>query len=767
MTMDALKPIFLVVVVGYGTWAVADDQSPIRLSNSHLALRFDRRTGAWIGFADSRSGDELVIGPVSRTMILPPPIRRLDTQAIHQSVVSQKALDLNGDWLYTPTPPSPDAAARYFQGHFDEGRWEPTTIPSRRGTGDDRLHNRVGEFFYRREFACPPHWPDEEMALVIGAVDDFDSTYVNGTEIGATGVETPHHWETARIYRFPARLLHQGRPNTLLVKVTNAAYDGGIDGPVVVGPAAALDAVEIGGSRLVDLAETREGQAAVLKMTTRGEESEYRMDYFLPDGQPWFARQLTVRNVGTGQKVLQNLACATPPLQVGPQQAVMFPGSLPVGDTPIASLQKPQWLHPRSSDPLAVLWDATKQRGLGTWYHCEEEFAPVTVRRSGEGAEIRHVQQIIARLKPGQTVTLGKQFFWLAHGSRDEALRSVQQVYRAVELRAPDQGLANLGEMVLYCGHPGGTPEQQFRGYGGFAAIRRYLPTLKKMGIDLVWLLPIWEHGDGKRWNLYAPFDHFHISPLYGTPEELKELSTAAGQSGIRLMFDLVPHGPPDFTPLAKEHPEWISLDAEGKRQYAWGEYAFDNANPGWQDYMRRAAQWDAQQYGAIGARVDCGAGGPLNWNPAVGDRPSRSSLSGGLGMNRAIREGFLQVSRQVVLLPEEYTGANIFYRVADLTYDSQFYFLLVDLHARGASPEEWASLLQQFLHQQQLTLPLGALKMRWISNHDTVLWAFQKQRPIRLYGAQRMRALLAVCALIEGVPMLYQGCIATITFPV
>ena len=73
------------------------------------------------------------------------------------------------------------------------------------------------------------------------------------------------------------------------------------------------------------------------------------------------------------------------------------------------------------------------------------------------------------------------------------------------------------------------------------------------MGIDLLWLLPIWEHGDGRKWNLYAPFDHFRISPLYGTPEELKELSAAAGQSGIRLMFDLVPHGPPDFTPLRNQ----------------------------------------------------------------------------------------------------------------------------------------------------------------------------------------------------------------------
>ena len=47
---------------------------------------------------------------------------------------------------------------------------------------------------------------------------------------------------------------------------------------------------------------------------------------------------------------------------------------------------------------------------------------------------------------------------------------------------------------------------------------------------------------------------------------------------------------------------------------------------------------------------------------------------------------------------------------------------------------------------------------MRWISNHDTVLWVFQKARPNKLYGVEKTRALLALSAFIEGVPMLYQG---------
>ena len=68
----------------------------------------------------------------------------------------------------------------------------------------------------------------------------------------------------------------------------------------------------------------------------------------------------------------------------------------------------------------------------------------------------------------------------------------------------------------------------------------------------------------------------------------------------IRLMFDLVPHGPPDFTPLAKEHPEWAARKQDGTLQYEWSQLAFDNHHPGWQDYMRRAAEWNAREFGAV-----------------------------------------------------------------------------------------------------------------------------------------------------------------------
>ena len=470
------------------------------------------------------------------------------------------------------------------------------------------------------------------------------------------------------------------------------------------------------------------------------------------------SRQFILENAGDQPLVVRGAGHVLPALSPGDDAAAIFPGTLPVGDLPVRGMKANEVLHPMSQDGLVYLWSEKAHRGVGTWFFTEDEYAPASLTPAARGAAIHHELRALAPVKPGEKVTLGRQFFWLARGSRDDLLRSVQRVYKIVGLQAPATGLKNLREKVLYCGHPGGASEKGFRGYGGFKAMEAYVPTLRKMGVDLLWLLPIFYHGDDGKWNLYSPFDHFKISPMDGTPEELKSLSAAAAKAGIGLMFDLVPHGPPDVSPLAKAHPEWVCRDEAGKPVYVWLQLAFDNAMPAWQDYMRCAAEFNAREYGIVGVRVDVASGSPPNWNPATGHRPSHSTLGGGLGMDRAIREGLLKVRPRTILLPEDYTGLNVFYRDGDLTYDAQLFSLFIELQEKKAPPADWAARLQRFLHDQSLTLPPGALKMRWISNHDTVSWTYQKKRPRAAYGQDRTKALLALCYLIDGVPMIYQG---------
>jgi hypothetical protein len=736
----------------------AGAEPPLVLENACVGLRFDARTGNWTGLEDKLNGVEWVAAPSPNAAIAPPGAFKIDQASLDRALADARAISLAGEWLYTPDASGAEESARISQGRFDGVKWAATELPSRRGAGDDRLHERFGDFWYRRAFIVPEHWPEAEMAVMLRAVDDFDVTWLNGKRIGETGAEIPRHWETPRYYRFPAQFLHRGQTNVLLVKVTNAGFDGGIDAPVILGLANALRAPEADAPALIHSTMTQKSSVARMQLSAVDGPFEYEAEFALPAGRSTFTRQLTVKNTSAQARLFQTAQYCTPSLRSGEGLKAIFPGSLPAGGRTLAELTENESLHPGSEEPLVVLWDEAGQCGLGSWFHCETEFSPVSVRKTSSGVEIRHTQNIVVRLQPGESVKLGKEHFWLAQGPRDKALRGIQTVYRGIGLRAPTNSLPGLRGLVIYCGHPGGPPELDYLRYGGFPAMQNYVPTLQKLKVDLLWLLPVWDHGDGRQWNLYSPFDHFQVDHLLGTAEQLKSLSQACATNGIRLLFDLVPHGPPDFTPLAKAHPEWAARAPEGTNQVAWGQLAFDNHHPGWQDYMRRAAEWNAREFGAAGARVDCAAGGPLNWNPALGNRPSLSSLAAGLGMCQAIREGYERAHRQAVLLPEEYAGANVYNRVADLTYDAQFYFLQADLLKRNAPPAEWADACQQFLHDQQQTLPPGALKMRWISNHDTVSWTFQKQRPAQAYGVDRMRALLALCAFIEGVPMLYQG---------
>jgi len=71
---------------------------------------------------------------------------------------------------------------------------------------------------------------DWRLTLDLGVVDDFDVTYFNGKQIGATGMETPNWWTTHRRYEIPAELVNAGR-NSIAVRVFDQWAFGGLLGP--------------------------------------------------------------------------------------------------------------------------------------------------------------------------------------------------------------------------------------------------------------------------------------------------------------------------------------------------------------------------------------------------------------------------------------------------------------------------------------------------------------------------------------------------------
>jgi sialate O-acetylesterase len=86
-----------------------------------------------------------------------------------------------------------------------------------------------GAIWFRREVNVPAAWAGRDLTLSLGAIDDYDTTYFDGTRVGSTGAETPNSWTVARHYHVPGSLVRAGR-NVIAVRVFDRVGNGGFVG---------------------------------------------------------------------------------------------------------------------------------------------------------------------------------------------------------------------------------------------------------------------------------------------------------------------------------------------------------------------------------------------------------------------------------------------------------------------------------------------------------------------------------------------------------
>jgi sialate O-acetylesterase len=111
----------------------------------------------------------------------------------------------------------------------DTGDWRPMLLPQRwENSGPDMEID--GGVWFRREIEIPAAWAGRELDLRLGAIDDFDTTYFNGVNVGATGAETPNFWEAPRRYQVPKEIVKAGRA-VVAVRVWDHGGAGGLMGP--------------------------------------------------------------------------------------------------------------------------------------------------------------------------------------------------------------------------------------------------------------------------------------------------------------------------------------------------------------------------------------------------------------------------------------------------------------------------------------------------------------------------------------------------------
>lgn len=110
-------------------------------------------------------------------------------------------------------------------------------------------------------------------------------------------------------------------------------------------------------------------------------------------------------------------------------------------------------------------------------------------------------------------------------------------------------------DAVVYQIYPRSFQDSDGDGIGDLAGIAARLDHLEWLGVDAVWLSPIFP-SPGADCG-YDVADYVSVDPAYGTLADLDRLIAACHERGIRVLLDLVASHTSSEHPWFREHPDW------------------------------------------------------------------------------------------------------------------------------------------------------------------------------------------------------------------
>lgn len=140
----------------------------------------------------------------------------------------------------------------------------------------------------------------------------------------------------------------------------------------------------------------------------------------------------------------------------------------------------------------------------------------------------------------------------------------------------------NLENLVVYQIYPRSFQDTNGDGIGDLNGIRKRIPYLQKLGIDMIWITPFYPSG-GKD-NGYDIKDYKAIDPLFGTMDDFINLVKEAKDHHIGIMLDMV------LNHTSTLHP-WFQKALRGDKEYM-DYYFFKDKPTNWESKFGGSA-WE------------------------------------------------------------------------------------------------------------------------------------------------------------------------------
>jgi glycosidase len=280
--------------------------------------------------------------------------------------------------------------------------------------------------------------------------------------------------------------------------------------------------------------------------------------------------------------------------------------------------------------------------------------------------------------------------------------------------------------------------ERAFSTSGNFAGILPRLDSIKALGVNVIWLMPIHPIGIIKTVNSpYCIRNYKEVNPEYGTLEDLRTLVREAHKRKMAVILDWAANHTSWDNPWIS-NKAWYTQDGNGNIINPAGTNWQDVADLNFDNSAMRLEMIKSLKYWVLTANIDgyrCDAADyvPFSfWKQAI--------------------DSLTDIPNRKLIMLAEGSRADHFAAGFRLNFSWDFFAKNKSVFKNN----QLASGLYSTHLSEYASIPLNSHKLRFTSNHDECAW---DDTPLGLFGGkQASMAAFVFSAFMGGVTLIYNG---------
>jgi cyclomaltodextrinase / maltogenic alpha-amylase / neopullulanase len=277
---------------------------------------------------------------------------------------------------------------------------------------------------------------------------------------------------------------------------------------------------------------------------------------------------------------------------------------------------------------------------------------------------------------------------------------------------------------------------RQYTPSGTFKEFEKHLPKLQKLGVGILWLMPVNPIGKlnrkGNLGSYYSVKDYKAVNPEFGTLKDFEHLVKQIHKLKMHVIIDWVANHTSWDNVWIKTHPEFYNRDSLGNFYPPVKDWTdvidLDYNNKELWTYMIDAMEYWIKECNIDGFRCDVAAMVPTEFWIEAHKRLSKIN--------------------NIFMLAE--ASENYLHHAFDMTYDWRLKDIINEI-ARGK--KKAVDIIKHFESESKEYAP-DDYRMIFTSNHDENTW---QGSAIERLG-KGVKAFAVLCGTVRGMPLIYSG---------